>query len=55
MRFITTVEKIIKYNKVYAYKYNTINPSLKMKTRKLFCKFNNSKPEQDEKHSNILQ
>lgn len=32
---MTTVEKLIKDNKVYAYKYNIINSSLKIKNRKL--------------------
>ena len=50
-----TVEKMIKDSKGYACKYNAIDPSLKIKARKLLWEFNNSKPEEDKKRSNILQ
>lgn len=50
-----TIEEIMKSSKGYISKYHAMNPSLKIKAKNLLWEFNNSKPDEDQKRSSILQ
>ena len=49
------VKQMITSNKPYISKHEDMDPKLKTKTKNLLWEFNNSKPDEDKKRSNLLQ
>ena len=49
------IKEMITSNKPYISKHEDMDPTLKTKAKNLLWEFNNSKPDEDKKRSDILQ